>query len=265
MRLSEALLGDEVREVCRLKAGPDGTLGWHPRLRQRYGHFTPDEWYEALLLRLVGPETDWLDVGCGADLFPSNPALARVLADRCRLLVGLDPSDNIRRNPFVHEKAQCMLEDYRDTRRFDLLSLRMVAEHIADPAGAAAALSRLAKPGARVVIYTVGKWAPVTIASAMTPIAVHHAVKRLLWRTDPADTFPTEYRMNTRRALRATMAGAGFVEDGFLRLDDCRTLARWPATSRMELATWRALRAIGLGYPEYCLLGVYRKEKETNA
>ena len=263
--LTDASLAAATREVFRLKAGPGGAFGWSPRLRQRFGYFTPDECYEALLLRLVGPGTDWLDVGCGHDLFPSNPALGRLLYSRCRLLVGIDPSENVHRNPFVHEKAQCPLEGYETARRFDLVSLRMVAEHVADPRSAVAALARLTRPGGHVVLYTVGKWSPASLASAVTPMPVHHLAKKALWGTAPEDTFPTHYRMNTRAALARLFGQAGFSEQVFQRLDDCRSLARWRATTVLELSAWRALRAVGLPYPEYCLLGVYRRQGATDA
>ena len=91
-------------------------------MRQRFGYFTPDEWYEATLLRLVDSETAWLDVGCGRDLFPVNEPLSRLLSSRARLLVGLDPSNNIDENTLVHERAKCLLEDTA-SRTFDVVSL----------------------------------------------------------------------------------------------------------------------------------------------
>ena len=246
-------------EAVRLKLGEE-TPGWSPRLRQRFGYFTPDEWYEAALLSLVGPETEWLDVGCGHDPFPSNRRLARVLADRAKLLVGLDPSDNIARNEFVHERYQCLLEAFPDQRQFDLISMRMVAEHITDPAAAVGALGRLCRSGGRVVVYTVSKWSPASLMAALTPMAVHHAAKKVLWRTEPEDTFPTAYRLNTRPALRRYFGEAGFAEESFVYLDDCRALARWKLTSALELSLQKMLKGLGLRYPELCLIGIYRKQ-----
>jgi SAM-dependent methyltransferase len=253
------------REAVRLRIDASSGPGWSPQLRQRFGYFTPDESYEALMLTLVNETTAWLDVGCGHQLFPGNQALARLLADRCRLLVGLDPDDNIDRNLFVHERAKCMLEDYRTDHRFDLISMRMVAEHVTDPEGAVAALARLTKPGGLVVIYTVSKWSPASLMAAATPMAVHHALKKLLWEAAPEDTFPTAYRMNTRGTLKSLFARGGFTEERFLRLDDCRSFARWPATQRAELMLWRGFRALGIPYPEACLLGVYRKAADAAA
>ena len=74
-----------------------------------------------------------------------------------------------------------MLQDYRTDRQFDLVTLRMVAEHIEHPAAAMAALSRLVRPGGLVVIYTVAKFSPASLVAAVTPMSFHHVAKRALW------------------------------------------------------------------------------------
>ena len=247
----------DVAALAALKYGDLSRCGWAPRLRDRFGYFTPDEWYEATLFDLVTPETDWLDVGCGRDLFPSNMPAATLLAARCRSLTGIDPSDNIDENPLLHHRAKCMLEEYVTDQRYDLITMRMVAEHIADPQGAVAALRRLLKPGGQVVIYTVYKFAPVSVISTLTPMWVHHAVKSVMWEADEKDTFPTEYKMNTRATLRRQFAAAGMVETLFRPLDDTRVTSRFRSLNTLELLAWRALHACGIVYPEHCLLGVY--------
>lgn len=248
------------REVFRLKTVKLEELGWSPRIRQRFGYFTPDECYESTLLQIIDAETAWLDVGCGHDLFPSNEPLAELLSARCQVLVGIDPSPNIQKNPFLHERIESRLEDYQTDRRFDVISLRMVAEHIADPCAALLALSRLTKVGGRVIIYTVGKYALSSLVAATTPMMIHHFAKRILWGTLPEDTFPTLYRMNTRARLLTLFSAAGFVEEEFAYLNDCRSLARWRMTMMLELSAERAFRTVGLRYPDFCLLGVYRKQ-----
>jgi hypothetical protein len=65
--------------------------------------------------------------------------------------------------------------------------------------------------------------------------------------------------MNTRGDLQRQFAAAGMKEAAFLRLDDCRTFARFEALSKCEMLGMRACRALGLPYPEHCLLGIYRK------
>ncbi len=254
------MVSDQLAKVTALKYGDLTQAGWGPRLRDRFGYFTPDDLYEAKVWSLVRPETDWLDVGCGRDIFPSNQAAARLLADRCASLTGLDPSDNIDDNPYLDHRAKCMLEAFDAPQGFDLITLRMVVEHITQPEAATAALARLCRPGGHVVIYTVDKWSPVSMVSALTPIAFHHRMKALLWHGEEKDTFPTAYLMNTRRRLDRLMSAAGFAEESFQALPDTRTTLRFKLLNTLELSLWRGLRAIGIDYPEKCLLGVYRRQ-----
>ena len=245
--------------VVRLKFGTPEEMGWGPKLRLRFGYHTPDDWYEALVASMVRPETEWLDVGCGRDLFPSNPALARRLAERCRWLAGVDPSDNIDDNPLLMDRAKCMIEDYRPDRRFDLITMRMIAEHVEDPPKVVAALARLARPGGDVVVYTPGRWALASIVASLTPLFVHQAAKHILWGTEKRDTFPTAFLMNTRHQLRTAFEAGGFTESQFFLLDDTRTLNRWYPGSLMELRIRSILRRLSVRYPEFCILAVYRR------
>jgi 2-polyprenyl-3-methyl-5-hydroxy-6-metoxy-1,4-benzoquinol methylase len=245
------------REAFAIKVRDKAGLGWSPALRQRYGYFTPDECYEGLVHMLVAPATRWLDVGCGHNLFPSNPNLSRALADRCALLVGIDPDETIEKNPYVHQRVRGLLGDYRPDAGFDLITLRMVAEHVTEPHDMLAQLARLLAPGGRVVVYTVSKWSPSSLLAAATPMAVHHWLKKHLWRVNPEDTFPTAYLLNTRAALSRLFAAAGMDEERFLYLDDCRSFSRWKLTTHLELTLQRGLRGLGLRYPEVCLLGIY--------
>ena len=246
-------------QVLMLKNGPLATWGWGPVLRQRFGYVTPDDWYEATVFGLITETTSWLDVGCGRDVFPFNRLTAKLLAERCRLLVGVDPSSNIDENILVHERAKCMLEEYQSTRQFDLVTMRMVAEHICDPRNAVVALARLTRRGGIVAVYTVHKWSPASIVAAITPLPVHVLAQRLLWQSAARDIFPTAYRLNTRANLLYHFSRAGFTEFSFSYLDDCRSFARWKVMSHMELMAWKTFKSMRLSYPERCILALYRK------
>src|SRR5262245_43253120 len=132
----------ELTSCFQTKYGPPSKVGWGPRLRLASDYFTPDDHYETLVARLVTPRTRWLDVACGRDIFPDNRALARLLADRCEFLMGIDPDPTLAENPFVHAKASVTIDDFKDDRSFDLVTLRMVAEHISEPDRAAASLAQ---------------------------------------------------------------------------------------------------------------------------
>ena len=248
-----------LAEVFRHKYGPPEACGDGPRQRWRHGYFNPDDWYEATLLGLVQPDTVWLDVGCGRELFPSNRPLAGLLAARCKRLVGVDPDPTLQENPFVHEKVATLFDTWDGGRRFDLVTLRMVAEHIAEPERAVHSIARALAPGGVAVVYTVFGFSPMPLLTRLVPMGLRHVVKSWLWGTQPKDTFPTCFRMNTRGKLQRLFAGEGLHEEAFLRLDDCRTFARFQSLNELELTTRGACRALGLPYPEHCLLGVYRK------
>jgi SAM-dependent methyltransferase len=253
----------EVEAVFSQKYGMDpSAMGWGPRFRFRFGYFTPDDYYEATVSRLITLGCTWLDVGSGRNLFPSNQSLARTLAQRCGLLVGVDPDETINENELVHERVRARIETFESKRTFDVITLRMVAEHVTDPEGTAAALARLTKPGGQVVVYTINRWSPVSIVTWLVPFRLHHLPKRLLWHSEEKDTFPVAYRMNTRRALRQVFGKHGFRESEFAYLDDCRTFARFRSMLILELCLWRCLHALGVTYPENCLLGVYERGSE---
>ncbi len=249
----------DLDQLFRLKYGDPQRVGWCPRLMYRYGYFTPDVYYEGLVAKLVREGQPWLDVGGGRDLFPHNPPLAASLAERSGCVVGVDPSDTLEENPFVHDKIKANIEDFQDSRTFPLVTLRMVAEHITHPQRAVEALARLTMSGGYVIVYTINLWSPLSWASLLIPFSLHHPIKRYLWRTEEKDTFPVAYKMNTRRQLRNLFASAGFRERKFAYLSDCRAFARFRLLFRMELMTWRALQSLGLVYPENCLLGVYER------
>lgn len=250
---------DDLEQLFRLKYGEPQVMGWRPSMMYRFGYFTPDEHYEAVVAKLVQKGRPWLDVGGGRDLFPHNQPLAELLSERSGDVTGVDPSETLDENPYLHHKVRGCIEDFNTARTFPLVTLRMVAEHIAQPQQAAETLARLTAPGGHVVVYTINVFAPLSWASWLIPFRFHHRIKRLLWETEEKDTFPVVYKMNTRRRLRQIFAAAGFQERKFAYLSDCRTLARFPLSFRMELFAWRVFRALGLVYPENCLLGVYER------
>lgn len=248
-----------LRQMVALRYGPPGQRGWGPTLRDAYGYVTPDDVYEALVAGLVAPGMRWLDVGCGRELFPNNPTLAASLSRRCARLVGVDPDPTLQENPWVHEKVGQPIDAYDGGGAFDLVTLRMVAEHIDDPDACARSVHRALRKGGLAVVYTVFAGSPMPLLTRLAPMGLRHVVKSWLWGTQPKDTFPTRFRMNTRGALQRLFAGHGLVEEAFLRLDDCRTFARFRSMAELELRLMRCCRVLGLPYPEHCLLGVYRK------
>jgi 2-polyprenyl-3-methyl-5-hydroxy-6-metoxy-1,4-benzoquinol methylase len=251
---------DELTRFFDAKYRSTNNIGNGPYRRWRYNYFTPDDIYEATVEKLLPAGGRWLDVGGGRQVFPTHPTLAGQLASRVNKLVAVDPSENVHHNPVAHERHQSLIEEFRADEPFDLLTLRMVAEHIADPEAAVAALARLTAPRGRVVVYTVNFFSPITAAAGVLPFRLHHPVRRLFWGdAEERDVFPTAYKMNTRRALARLFTAHGLHEAAFAKLDDARTFGKFNRLNHLELLALSAFRAARLPYPENCLLGVYEK------
>jgi 2-polyprenyl-3-methyl-5-hydroxy-6-metoxy-1,4-benzoquinol methylase len=231
--------------------------------RLRAGYFSPEDHYEALLNRFVTREVKWLDVGCGRAPFPNNIPLSSELAGRCRKIVGLDPDSAICENSFVHERCQVVFEEYSPTQAFDLVTARMVIEHVQRPAEFVRALMRATRPGSLVVFFTVNWWSLTTLAAYYSPMSFHHWLKRWIWNTDQRDTFRTEYNMNRRTTLSTLMKSAGFDEYMFWVLPDASILWGIPSLRSAELACFDLARRCGVPYIDSCILAVYRRTTES--
>jgi SAM-dependent methyltransferase len=249
----------ELDALFQQKYGNPKDVGWSPRRRWRFGFYPPADVYEAILNRLVFHGCSWVDAGGGHTIFPENPALARTLASRCSLMVCVDPSDNIRRNDFAHRRVQSVIEEYYSDQEFDLLTLRMVVEHVSDPIKLARSVWRLLRPEGVAVVFTVNSWSPITFFSRLLPFRLHFPIKKFFWEGEEEDTFPVYYRMNTQRKLRRYFVQNGFSQAAFAHLDDLATFGRFRYLNYVELLIWKSLNVAGLRYPENCLLGIYRK------
>jgi len=265
-QLTYAPTREELMAVYRQKYSRKDALGWGPTMRLNFGYFTPNDYYEALVGKLLPAGRDWCDVGCGRSIFPDNPELAERYAARCRFVYGIDPDDNVRENPFVHGYFQGLVEDCQTDREFDLVTLRMVAEHIVDPSSALRRVASLLKSGGHAVIYTPHKWAVMSIAASVVPFGLHNPLKRLLWWTSEArDTFPTQYKLNTYKDLKRHGEQAGLEQVHYERLDDCRISTSYRALNWLELSARNALRGIGIPYPEACIVSVLQKRASDGA
>jgi len=252
---------DELVAIFRQKYSRKSSLGWGPKMRLAFGYFTPDDHYEALVGKLLPSGADWCDVGCGRYIFPDNHELAGQYASRCGFVYGIDPDDNVRDNAFVNEYFQGLVEDCPIDRQFDLVTLRMVAEHIANPIAALRRVAGLMKPSGLAIIYTPHKWAPMSIAATLTPFRLHNPLKRLLWTSEARDTFPTEYKLNTFVDLERNAGQAGLTQVHYIRLDDCRITNSYRSLNWLELSARRALRVAGIPYPEACIISVLRRKE----
>jgi len=233
--------------------------GWGPFIRQKYDYCTPEDYYQASIVSILKEGDKWLDIGCGRDIFPSNNKLAKILTSRAKEMVGVDPSPNVLDNDLLNRSYLGYVDKVPEENYYDLITLRMVAEHVADPDELVRQIDRVAASGAHIIVYTIYKWSPVSIITKLTPFWAHHAPKRFFWNVEERDTFPVEYKMNTKSELQDIFSRKNFDNTLFMYLDDCRTLTKYKLGLHTELTIRKILNLFKLHYPEVCILSIYRK------
>jgi SAM-dependent methyltransferase len=156
----------------------------------------------------AGAET--LELGAG----PANPT-TRFLAETYAAVDGLDVDQDAKTNPdvrsvFLYQGGRWPVAD----AGYDAVVANYVLEHLDRPADTLAEAYRALRPGGLFFFRTPNLWHYVTLASRLTPHWFHRLVaNRLRRRADGAhDPYPTCYRMNRGRTVRALMSRAGFRE-----------------------------------------------------
>ncbi|GJL74753.1 class I SAM-dependent methyltransferase [Nitrosomonas sp.] len=256
------LLEHVVKSVFRFTYGSN-PKGEGPQIRKKFAYFTPEDYYQASIVSILKKSDKWLDIGCGRDIFPDNQRLAKILTSRAQETVGVDPSPNVQDNKLLDRAYLGFADSVKEENYYNLITLRMVAEHVADPDELATQIDRVAASGAHVIVYTIYKWSPISIITMLTPFWTHHAPKRFFWNTEERDTFPVEYKMNTKSQLNSVFSRRGFTNVSFMYLDDCRTLAKYKFTLHAELILRKLLNFFNLHYPELCILSIYRKNNNN--
>lgn len=164
---------------------------WFPHYRPRW------EVYDDRLCSFLAPNVVWLDVGCG------NNALVRLFHARAGVAAGVDRitianaegarfvQADLRRLPF---RSQCA----------DLVTLRMVVEHLQNPQRDLAEIARILKPGCRLMVLTTNAWSPVVFVPRLLPFRVKRWLLARLFGAVETEIFPTFHRFNTPRRMRAS-------------------------------------------------------------
>lgn len=185
--------------------------GWLPSVNTLRRRFYPDllrrdpvAAFVDRLGRLIKPTDDVLDLGAGAGEL--NPYAFK---GKVRRMVGVDMDPRVGRNPLLDaglEADICALP-FRDAS-FDVVFSIYVLEHVDRPRELVADISRVLRPGGICAVLTPNILHYVTLVSRATPTAFHRWVNERRGR-QASDTFPTRYRLNSRRAMTREFGRAG--------------------------------------------------------
>ena len=162
---------------------------------------------QALLADLEAPVTI-VDFGAGRGRTADDPVAFRrqlqELRGPGRTVIGVDVDPVVTGNPRVDE-GRVIGDDGVipvDTASVDLVVSDWTFEHVDRADQAAAELDRILKPGGWICSVTPNKWGYIALGARLVPNR-HHvgALHKLQPGKQEVDTFPTRYRMNTRRDL----------------------------------------------------------------
>jgi SAM-dependent methyltransferase len=157
------------------------------------------------LEQVIKPTDVVLDLGAGAGELNGHS-----FKGRSRRVIGVDLDPRVTANPLLHAGLQgdiCSLP-FRDNT-FDVAFSIYVLEHVDRPAALTAEMFRVLRPGGLCLALTPNLFHYVTLASRLTPTGFHRWYNERRGRASE-DTFPTVYRLNSRRALTRWFGEAGF-------------------------------------------------------
>jgi len=180
---------------------------WQDRLYPTEDARDPVLQFRHVLETYVASDAVVLDVGAGAG------RNAYDLKGRVGRLVGADITPRVLDNPLLDEGVIADVTDLPfEDDTFDVAFSIYVLEHIEEPERFVREMGRVLRPGGYFLSLTPNRYHYVTLASSMTSTGFHKRLNARRGRPEE-DTFPTAYKMNSRRALTTYFEGAGFDVD----------------------------------------------------
>jgi len=225
------------------------------------------EIYEAFLSQHVSEQTAWLDAGCGKHVLPTwREDAERTLVNRARLVIGCDvDAPSLRQHATIKWRFAADLGRLPlKTESVDLVTCNMVVEHLDRPADAFAEFARVLTEGGRVIVHTPNAYSYFVLGSRFVPRGPKLKMVRALDGRVQDDVFPTRYRANTPRKLRALMANAGFEEERIWMLaSDAVLAAANPLLTAVELMYIRLTMTSALRLLRVSMLASFVKPSKT--
>ena len=167
----------------------DILLKLNPSFRFRH------EVFNATLRELLTPKTRWVDIGCG------NNEIIAEYGNLCGLAVGLDivPPPHRRNAPFI----QADLKNIPLPDAFaDVITLRMVVEHIHRIPKAFSDVERILKKGGKLLMLTTNVWSPVVFITKMLPHRLKKRAIRRCFHLEEQHVLPVYHRFNSPRRIK---------------------------------------------------------------
>ncbi len=175
----------------------------YPKYQHRW------EVYDNLLNRTITNKTVWLDVGCG-----KNELVAKY-GPKAKEAIGIDLLDEKDRT-----SAPFLQSDLRhiplESGYANLVTLRMVVEHLEKIPEDFSEVERLLVPGGKLIILTTNALSPIIFIPRLLPYQLKSWIIQKMFQVDSHEIFPTHHRFNTKKIMTKGIKGLELIELEFL-------------------------------------------------
>jgi SAM-dependent methyltransferase len=179
---------------------------WAARLNEKYfgDSIHPYAIFEDLVKCHLAPGKTLLDAGCG-----HGAPVLRKFVGAAKELIGIDLVDFDQPVSGVTLLKRNLANTQLPDESVDVIMSRSVMEHIADPVATYREMSRLLRPSGHFIFLTANMWDYASIIAKVVPNRYHPWIVARTQGRDERDTFPVQYKTNTRRAVMRYASGAG--------------------------------------------------------
>ena len=204
---------------------------------------------------MVSEDSLVLHGGCGADSSIG-------FREAARTTVGIDLDDWICHNTDLDLALMgslCHLP--MPEQSFDLVAAKWVLEHMDSPSLFFHEVARVLRPGGRLVLLTTNRNHYFALAVRVTPLQIQRWFIQRVHGRNAHGVFPTFYRANTPRHLRALASEAGLTEDQLEMLEGAPSILKFsPVAYLAGVAYERAVnRFAALRGFRSSIMSVFRK------
>jgi SAM-dependent methyltransferase len=232
------------------------------RIDKKFYTRFPSNWdnkvFRRKILSVLKPGDSLLDLGAG-----SGYVKEMNFKNDAKEVTGIDLDTGVLANPFLHRAVHGSVYDLAglDEKKFDVVICNSVMEHIDDPVRFVDALSRVLKPGGYFLGKTPNRNHYMPLVARITPLSFHKWYNRKRGRPEE-HTFPTYYRMNTPRRVKALFRNRGFEDPDIEMIEGPPSYLR--INFLLYAAGWlyeRVVTALGLASLKMVMIFSVRKKK----
>lgn len=171
------------------------------------------EAYASLVSAHLSPDTVWLDAGCGSRLLEADlDPLEDWLAAQCKTIIGMDASLTPHRSIQSLVKGTLYQLPFADNS-LDLITCRMVVEHLDRPRLAFTEAARCLRPGGALVVITPNLANYAIFGNAVATKLLPEKLRLLIVHASDSradeDIFPVRYKANTMPRLVQSLNASG--------------------------------------------------------